>query len=159
MAAESDYFVVAAPLTPQTRQMISADVLASLKQGAVLINVGRGPLVDETALCDALEVRGSRNMCICSCDGSLTHVPYLALLRQHQNEDHPLAGVALDVFEHEPLPDTSRLWHNPNALLSPHCADMTPTFMEDSVHMFVENVKLFLAGEPLRNLVDKDAGY
>lgn len=55
VAGDYDYVVLAAPLTPQTRHMVDADVLAALKSTAVLINVGRGALVDEEALVAALE--------------------------------------------------------------------------------------------------------
>ncbi len=51
---EADYVVLAAPLTPATRGMVDASVLAAMRPGARLINVGRGPLVDERALIDAL---------------------------------------------------------------------------------------------------------
>jgi phosphoglycerate dehydrogenase-like enzyme len=52
--AQSDYVVIAAPLTSDTRKLIDADRLAAMKPGACLINVGRGPQVDEVALADAL---------------------------------------------------------------------------------------------------------
>jgi phosphoglycerate dehydrogenase-like enzyme len=52
--AEADYVVLAAPLTPDTRGMVDAPVLAAMKPGARLINVGRGALVDEKALVDHL---------------------------------------------------------------------------------------------------------
>ena len=54
MLAECDYVVIATPLTPETRGMIGAAELAAMKRGAVLINVGRGPVVDEAALIEAL---------------------------------------------------------------------------------------------------------
>jgi len=52
---QSDIFFLCPPLTPQTRNMIDAAALARMKRGAILVNVGRGPLVDENALVDALE--------------------------------------------------------------------------------------------------------
>jgi phosphoglycerate dehydrogenase-like enzyme len=54
VVACSDFLVLAAPVTPKTRRLISADRIARMKPGAVLINVGRGALVDEVALIDAL---------------------------------------------------------------------------------------------------------
>ena len=54
LAASVDWLVLALPLTPDTRHIIDADVLAAMKPTARLINVGRGELVDEDALADAL---------------------------------------------------------------------------------------------------------
>lgn len=54
---QSDYLVVAAPLTEATRGLINANRLAAMRQDAYLINVGRGPQVDEAALADALRNR------------------------------------------------------------------------------------------------------
>jgi len=57
LAAEADWLIVAAPLTSETRGIVSADIIAALPQGARLINVARGELVDETALLKALSAR------------------------------------------------------------------------------------------------------
>jgi phosphoglycerate dehydrogenase-like enzyme len=54
MLAQCDYVVIAAPLTPETRGMIGAAEFAAMKREAVLVNVGRGPVVDEAALIEAL---------------------------------------------------------------------------------------------------------
>ncbi len=63
-----------------------------------------------------------------------------------------LGGAALDVFETEPLPVTSPLWDEPNVLVSPHGAGGRPIGSGD---LIAENVRHFLAGEPLRNLVTR----
>ncbi len=55
LLSQSDYVVIAAPLTPQTRSLITADRLQQMKRDGYLINVSRGALVDETALCEALQ--------------------------------------------------------------------------------------------------------
>ena len=68
-------------------------------------------------------------------------------------------GAALDVFENEPLPKTSPLWAMDNCFISPHTADNTHTWLDDSARIFVENFQLYAAGQPLRNIVDKQAGY
>lgn len=63
-----------------------------------------------------------------------------------------LGGAALDVFETEPLPATSPLWDEPNVLVSPHAAGGRPIGSGD---LIAENVRHFLAGEPLRNVVTR----
>ena len=71
-----------------------------------------------------------------------------------------LKGAALDVFTEEPLPETSDFWDMPNVLVSPHCADMTATFMAEATEFFVrENLPRFLCGEDLLNPVDPNLGY
>jgi len=57
MLSRSDYVVVAAPLTPETRGMIGAKEFAAMKPGAVIVNVGRGPVIDEAAMIRALTER------------------------------------------------------------------------------------------------------
>jgi phosphoglycerate dehydrogenase-like enzyme len=128
LLARSDDVVVAAPLTPETRGLLGREALAAMKPTAVLVNVGRGPVVDEAALVAALEERRIR-------------------------------GAALDVFETEPLPPGHPLWRLPNVLLSPHCADHVPGWMETAMRLFLRNLDLFRRGEPLLNVVDKARGY
>jgi phosphoglycerate dehydrogenase-like enzyme len=70
-----------------------------------------------------------------------------------------LAGAALDVFREEPLPATSPLWHLPNVVITPHVAGVTPHYFQRALALFVENLERFLAGRPLRNLVDPALGY
>ncbi len=70
-----------------------------------------------------------------------------------------LAGAALDVYEEEPLPADSPLWDLPNVILSPHVSGYTPHYDDRAVEIFVENLRRFLAGEPLINLVDRMRGY
>ncbi len=60
LLVRSDYVVVAAPLTAQTRGLIGRAELAALKPTAVLINVGRGPIIDEAALVETLQTGGIR---------------------------------------------------------------------------------------------------
>jgi phosphoglycerate dehydrogenase-like enzyme len=70
-----------------------------------------------------------------------------------------IRGAALDVFDIEPLPADHPFWALDNLLLSPHCADYTAGWQEDAMAFFVESFRRFAAGKPLRNVVDKAAGY
>lgn len=127
--SESDFLVVTAALTDATRGLVGRRELAVSKEGQVLINISRGPVVDENSLIEALR------------------------------SQERLAGAALDVFVCEPLPKTSPLWDLPNLLLSPHNADMTRTFRHKSIKFFTTNCRRFLAGEELECLVDTELGY
>lgn len=70
-----------------------------------------------------------------------------------------IAGAALDVYAEEPLPLSSPLWALPNAIVSPHiCGDFLG-WEEAVVEVFVDNLGRFVRGEPLRNLVDANAGF
>ena len=128
LAGRSDAVVVAAPLTPATRRLFGREAIAAMKPTAVLVNVGRGPVVDEAALVEALEGRRIR-------------------------------GAALDVFETEPLPPGHPLWRLPNVLVSPHCADNVPGWVESAMRVFLRNLERFRAGEPFPHAVDKRRGY
>ena len=70
-----------------------------------------------------------------------------------------IAGAGLDVFETEPLPDDSPLWGMQNVILTPHVSGMTAQYDERAVDLFVANLRRYLAGETLFNVVDRDAGY
>lgn len=130
MLAAVDVLVCAAPLTPQTRHMIGDAQFGVMKPTALVINVGRGPVIDEAALIRALQNR-------------------------------QIAGASLDVFEQEPLPETSPLWNMENVLISPHCTDRTddPDWLDLTMEAFVENFRRYEKGETLKNIVDKQAGY
>ncbi|GAC1619080.1 MAG: D-2-hydroxyacid dehydrogenase [Ktedonobacteraceae bacterium] len=77
----------------------------------------------------------------------------------HALEQKHIAGAALDVFEQEPLPSTSPLWDLPNVLMSPHNSGVTPHYNERAATIFEENLRRYLAGHPMYNLVDKQRGY
>jgi phosphoglycerate dehydrogenase-like enzyme len=70
-----------------------------------------------------------------------------------------LAGAGLDVFGEEPLPDTSPLWDMENVIITAHYSGNTPAYDGRAMAIFLDNLRRFQAGEPLRNLVDKHAGY
>jgi phosphoglycerate dehydrogenase-like enzyme len=128
LLAASDYVLVAAPLTARTRGFIGDAEIGAMKPAGVLINVGRGPVVDERALLRALE-------------------------------EQRIRGAALDVFEQEPLPAGHPFYRLENLLLSPHSADHTEGWIEQSMEVFLDNFARFREGAPLRNVVDKRSGY
>ncbi|MEW6723870.1 MAG: D-2-hydroxyacid dehydrogenase [Bacillota bacterium] len=125
---ESDFVVIALPLTEETRHSIGATELGWMKPEAYLINIARGAIVDEPAL--------------------------VAALREGR-----LRGAGLDVFEEEPLPAESPLWGMPNVVISPHVAAGTPRSRERVSQFFVSNLRRWLSGEPLENVVCQRAGY
>ncbi|HEX7243478.1 MAG TPA: D-2-hydroxyacid dehydrogenase [Longimicrobiaceae bacterium] len=70
-----------------------------------------------------------------------------------------LRGAALDVFAREPLPAESPLWGLSNVLVTPHVSGTSHRYWRRETGLVVENVRRYLAGEPLLNTVDKHAGY
>jgi phosphoglycerate dehydrogenase-like enzyme len=70
-----------------------------------------------------------------------------------------IAGTSLDVFEEEPLPESSRLWSLPNVLITPHNAAWSSSVQEEALEIFYENFRRYVNDEPLVNVVDKEAGY
>jgi phosphoglycerate dehydrogenase-like enzyme len=128
MISRCNYVIVAAPLTSETRGMIGEAEFAAMKPTAVVINVGRGPVINEEAMIGALSTGRIR-------------------------------GAALDVFDHEPLPAGHPFYKLENVLLSPHCADHTPDWLDNAMKFFIEQYERFRKGEPLLNVVDKKLGY
>lgn len=125
----ADVVVLAAPLTRESAGLFSAERLKRMKKGSILVNVARGALVDEHALADVLR------------------------------SGH-LRGAVLDVFREEPLASDSPLWQLRSALLSPHISPVSPgRFWPRALELFCDNWRRHDRGEPLRNLVDKHAGY
>ena len=70
-----------------------------------------------------------------------------------------IAGAALDAFARQPLPEDSELWNLPNVIISPRIGGLTEQKWSPLLPIFIDNLKRFVAGEPLRNLVNKDLGY
>jgi phosphoglycerate dehydrogenase-like enzyme len=66
-----------------------------------------------------------------------------------------IAGAGLDVFEIEPLPADHPLWRMPNVIVTPHCAAASPRVAERHLETLLDNLRRFVAGQPLRNVVDK----
>jgi len=70
-----------------------------------------------------------------------------------------LAGAGLDVTEIEPLPPASPLWDMPQVIITPHVGGQSATRIDDMTNFFCENLRRWLAGEPLLNLIDKHLGF
>jgi len=70
-----------------------------------------------------------------------------------------IAGAGLDVFEQEPLPADSPLWSMENVIISPHVSGFTPYYDERAVDLFADNIRRYLAGEPLLNQVNREREY
>ena len=70
-----------------------------------------------------------------------------------------IAGAALDAFARQPLPEDSELWNLPNVIITPRIAGITSQKWTALLPIFSENLRRFVAGEPLLNLVDKELGY
>jgi phosphoglycerate dehydrogenase-like enzyme len=71
----------------------------------------------------------------------------------------PLGAAALDVFEREPLPPESPLWTHDRVLVTPHVSGFQQHYWRDATALFADNLRRFTRGAPLRNIVDKQAGY
>lgn len=130
MLTETDVLVAAAPLTPETHHMISDAQLASMKPTSIVINVGRGPVIDEAALVRALQQNKIRG----------------AALDVFEQEPLP---------EDSPLWDMENVLISPHC--TDRTSD--PDWLDLSTQLFVTNFRHYIAGEPLENVVDKKAGY
>lgn len=126
----TDLFAMSLPSTEVTRGILSRERISLLPAGAYVINVGRGSAIDEDALAESLE------------------------------SGH-LAGAALDVFRTEPLPPGSPLWKTRNLLITPHVSGimMLPYTRDKNVELFLEDLRNYMEGKPLRRLVDRTLGY
>jgi phosphoglycerate dehydrogenase-like enzyme len=124
-----DVVVLAAPLTTDTASLLTADRLDLLPSEAIVVNVARGAMLDEAALAERLA-------------------------------SGRLRGAVLDVFEREPLAPESPLWHLRRALITPHVSPVSPgRYWPRQIDLFVDNWGRYVRGEPLRNSVNKLAGY
>jgi phosphoglycerate dehydrogenase-like enzyme len=124
-----DYIFVSLPSTPETRGLFDSRRLQSLKPGAGIVNVGRGATFDYDALANLLA------------------------------SGH-LSGAVVDVFDEEPLPADSPLWSAPNFVVTPHVsADDGDSYVPITLQLFFDNLRRYLAGQPLANVVRPDLGY
>src|SRR5262249_50224493 len=126
---DSDFVIICCHWTPETTKLFDKDRFARMKKGSVLVNVARGEIVDEDALADAIE------------------------------RDH-LRGAALDVyvgeFERTPI---SRLWSDPRVLITPHISAASDQDRHGAIDLFCDNLRAWLDGGPLRNVIDWERGY
>ncbi len=118
------------PGTGDTKALYNAERFAAMKESAVFINCGRGSAVKTEVLAEAL--------------------------RSGQ-----IAAAGVDVCETEPLPEDSPLWELENLLITPHVSGNfhLADILEKIVALSAENLSAYLAGRPLRNVVDFETGY
>lgn len=126
----ADIVMSAMPSTPDTKHFFSIDRFKAMKDSAVFLNVGRGDAVALDVLYEALSEK------YVSC-------------------------AAVDVFEQEPLPESSPLWELPNLLLTPHASGFfhLPVTLDRVIDICADNLKAFLEGKELVNIVDYNTGY
>ena len=117
----ADAVVLVTPLTEDTRGLLDARRLALLPDGALVVNVGRGPVLDT---------------------GAMTAEAQTGRLR-----------AALDVTDPEPLPAGHPLWGCPGVLITPHVAGGAAAFYPLAARFVGQQVRRFVTGEPLRNVV------
>jgi phosphoglycerate dehydrogenase-like enzyme len=77
----------------------------------------------------------------------------------HALRDRTIAGATVDVVDPEPLPPSSDLWDCPNLTITPHVSTLTYHYDDDLVDYFCENLRRYLAGQPLMNVIDHERGY
>ena len=130
MLGESDFVIAAAPLTPETHHMLSDAEFQAMKPSTVVINIGRGPVIDEAALIRALQQQ------------------WIAGAALDVFEDEPLASDS-------PLWRMSNVLISPHCT----DRTIAPDWLDLSMQRFVDNFRRFVAGQPLEYLVDKKAGY
>ena len=131
----ADYVLVACPLSEQTRGLIDSHAFAAMKPDAVLINVARGPIVDEQALFEALQARRIK--------GAAIDVWY-----RYPSPDEP-----------HPRPSSFPFHELDNVIMTPHSSGWTADLMRRRFAVIIENIERQRAGRPLRNqLWPKGAG-
>lgn len=131
LAAASDVLVVSAPLTPATTGMIGRNQLSALGPDGVLINVGRGPLVDQNALYDALLT------------GRLGAAAIDVWYRYPEATGRGATAAPADLPFHE----------LPNLLMTPHSSGITTDTFRGRVDDIAANIGRLVRGEPLHNVV------
>jgi phosphoglycerate dehydrogenase-like enzyme len=121
LLTQAEIVILILPSTAESHHLIGSSQLALMRQGALLVNAARGPVVDTDALVTALHTGRIR--------------------------------AAVDVTDPEPLPEGHPLWSCPNLLITPHVAGSSPQFAPRALKIAAGEVRRFLAGEPLHNVV------
>jgi glyoxylate/hydroxypyruvate reductase A len=126
---QSDVVAICCQWTPETDRLFNKHRFALMKPNTILANVARGEIVDEDALADALA-------------------------------SNHLRGAALDVYigEFEQAPNP-RLWSDPRVLITPHISGASDDDRHGAIDVFCENLRAYLDGKPMRNVIDWQRGY
>lgn len=119
---ETELLALTVPLTDETKHLVDRETFERLPDTALLINVARGPVVDQEALIDALETG-------------------------------QIAGAGLDVFDEEPLPESSPLWEFENVIITPHVGGRSKDFVPRFADLFLHNYDRRRTDEPLKNRI------
>ena len=129
LLGESEFVAVCCQWTPGTTGLLGHAAFAAMRPGTTLVNVARGEIIDEEALIAALAAGRLR-------------------------------GVGLDVYvgEFEHAPDV-RLWQDERVVITPHVSGGTDVTQHRGVEVFVENLRAYLDGQPLANVIDWARGY
>jgi len=110
-----------------------------------------------------LHLIGERELALMKDDAILVNVSRGKLIDEpalvRALEGGRLRGAALDVFEHEPLDGNSPLWDRRDVLITPHISGFHAGHWPRVTQLFADNLRRFAAGQPLENVVDKEAGY
>jgi D-lactate dehydrogenase len=123
------------PLTEQTRHIINTDTLAIMKPGAMLINTGRGALIDTRAVIAALKSK---------------HLGYLGIDVYEQEEKLFFHNLSEEIIEDDMI---MRLLSFPNVLITAHQGFFTEEALSQIARITLENISAFEQGQPLENKV------
>ena len=126
---ECDFVAICCPWTKETHHLIGTDAFAAMKPGTVLVNIARGEIIDEEALILALS-------------------------------QGKLRGFATDVYDGEfERPPDARLWDDERVVITPHVSAAADVSEHRGVQLFCDNLRRYLEGQPLKNVIDWERGY
>jgi phosphoglycerate dehydrogenase-like enzyme len=129
LLSESEFVAICCPWTKETTHMVGRDAFAAMKPGTVLVNISRGEIIDEEALILALS-------------------------------QGKLRGFATDVYDGEfERPPDARLWDNERVVITPHVSAAADISEHQGVQLFCDNLRRYLDGQPLENVIDWQRGY